>query len=83
MCCSHGRIYIEGAFHVTSAWLNGAFLGEHKSGYNSFWLRLDALANTTGAAPRAVWGGENVLALHVDATSGTGRSRFCRGLFSI
>ena len=56
---------------MTSAWFNGAFLGEHKSGYNSFWLRLDALANRTDA-PKATWGGANVLALHVDATSGTG-----------
>ena len=57
-------LYIEGSFHVTTAWLNGESLGTHDAGYTSFWLRLDGKAT--------VWGGANVLSLHVDASSGTG-----------
>jgi beta-galactosidase/beta-glucuronidase len=57
-------IYIEGSFHTTTAYINGAQIGYHQAGYTSFWLRLD---NTS-----AVYGGENVLALYVDATFGTG-----------
>ena len=57
--------YTEGIFHVTTAWLNGKQLGVHKSGYTSFGLRLD---NVPGAA----FGKENVLALHVNASFGSG-----------
>ena len=59
-------VYIEGAFHVTSAWLNGKPLGAtHKAGYTSFYLALHASGS-------AAWGQPNVLALHVNASSGTG-----------
>ena len=37
-------LYIEGSFHATTAFLNGADIGFHEAGYTSFWLRLD---NTT------------------------------------
>lgn len=57
-------VYIEGSFHITNAYLNGKHLGEHAAGYTSFWLRLDDAG--------ANWGSENVLALHVNATTGTG-----------
>ena len=45
--------------------LKGKPLGLHKQGYTSFSLRLD---NVDGAN----FGGENVLAVYVDATTGTG-----------
>lgn len=57
-------VYIEGSFHITNSWFNGKHLGEHPAGYTSFWLRLDDQA--------IKYGGENVLALYVDATTGTG-----------
>lgn len=58
-------LYIEGSFHATTAFLNGADIGFHEAGYTSFWLRLD---NTT-----VHYGDqENVLALYVDASFGTG-----------
>ena len=57
-------LYVEGAFHETSVYLNGARLLYHAAGYTSFWVRLD----DAGAA----WGGSNVLAIRVNASSGTG-----------
>ena len=56
-------VYIEQSFHITNSYFNGVHLGEHPAGYTSFWLRLD---------DKAKWGAENVLALHVNATTGTG-----------
>lgn len=56
-------VYIEGSFHVTNSYFNGRHLGEHPAGYTSFWLKL---------SEGAKWGEENVLALHVNATTGTG-----------
>ena len=56
-------VYIEGSFHVTNSYFNGKHLGEHPAGYTSFWLKL---------SDGAKWGQENVLALHVNATTGTG-----------
>ena len=40
-------------------------MGNHSAGYTSFWLRLDDAGANFGDQ-------ENVLAMHVDATSGTG-----------
>ena len=57
-------VYIEGSFHVTNSWFNGAHLGQHNAGYTSFWLKLDE--------EKIKFGAENVLALYVDATTGTG-----------
>ena len=57
-------LYVEGAFHETSVYLNGARLLYHAAGYTSFWVRLDDAG--------AVWGGSNVLAIRVNASSGTG-----------
>ena len=64
-------LYVEGAFHETTVWLNGKPLAKHKAGYTSWWIRLDnQLApvhyGTKGAAET------NVLAFFVDASSGTG-----------
>lgn len=58
-------LYIEGSFHETSTWLNGIQIGFHKQGYTSWWLRLDT-------AHGVRFGAENVLALYVDASTGTG-----------
>ena len=58
-------LYFEGSFHATTAFLNGADIGFHEAGYTSFWLRLD---NTTVHYGDT----ENVLALYVDASFGTG-----------
>ena len=59
-------LYCEGAFHETTAWLNGAKVGYHKQGYTAFSLRLDNI-------PGVKFGGEeNVLAVYMDASSGTG-----------
>jgi len=63
-------LYFEGAFHTTQAWLNGVPLSNqhgdviHRAGYTSFWLRIDD--------KKAKFAEKNVLALHVDATTGTG-----------
>ena len=57
-------VYIEGSFHITNSWFNGAHLGQHNAGYTSFWLKLDE--------EKIKFGAENVLALYVDATTGTG-----------
>jgi len=63
---SHVSAYFDGAFAVTTAYLNGVRVMNHMgSGYTSFAVRLD---NASGA----VWGGENVLALFIDATVTTG-----------
>lgn len=63
---SHVEVYFDGVFAVTEAFLNGVAVMNHSgSGYTSFAVRLD---NVTGVA----WGGENVLALFVDATITTG-----------
>eukprot|EP00729_Bicosta_minor_P014267 gene14267-24200_t len=68
------EVYIEGSFHRTQVWLNGVPLGLHKAGYTSFSLRLD---NVPGAqfGPSAT----NVLAVYVDATTGTG---WCGAIFN-
>eukprot|EP01062_Namystynia_karyoxenos_P053520 TRINITY_DN4338_c0_g1_i1.p1 TRINITY_DN4338_c0_g1~~TRINITY_DN4338_c0_g1_i1.p1 ORF type:complete len:979 (+),score=225.56 TRINITY_DN4338_c0_g1_i1:75-2939(+) len=60
-------IYIEGSFHTTRAWLNGVEVGSlHMQGYTSFWIRLDS-------HPGVQWGDAgNVLALYVNASTGTG-----------
>lgn len=58
-------LYIEGSFHATTAFLNGADIGFHEAGYTSFWLRLDNTTIHYGDK-------ENVLALYVDASFGTG-----------
>eukprot|EP01065_Artemidia_motanka_P030865 TRINITY_DN3700_c1_g1_i2.p1 TRINITY_DN3700_c1_g1~~TRINITY_DN3700_c1_g1_i2.p1 ORF type:complete len:955 (+),score=244.92 TRINITY_DN3700_c1_g1_i2:106-2970(+) len=60
-------IYIEGSFHKTKSWVNGVPIGtEHDQGYTSFWLRLDDIAQVNYGDQ------ENVLALRVNASTGTG-----------
>jgi beta-galactosidase len=59
-------IYFEGIFHETTPWVNGKQVGYHKQGYTPFALRLDNI-------PGIKFGDEeNVLALFVDASTGTG-----------
>lgn len=81
-------VYIEGSFHATTAFLNGVDIGYHEAGYTSFWLRLDNttvrlmllrsgisifFTLTCLLAEQVHYGDtENVLALYVDATFGTG-----------
>lgn len=61
------EVYIEGSFHRTQAWLNGVPLGLHQAGYTSFSLRLDNVPGVQFGP-----GATNVLAVYVDATTGTG-----------
>ncbi len=48
----------DGVFRNCTVWLNGHRLGNHPSGYTSFWFDVTDIAN---------YGGENVLAVFVDA----------------
>jgi len=66
--------YLEGAFHVTTAWLNGQQLAPpHLAGYTSFALRLDNSSNVTYTDSAACTEAEaNVLAIYVDASFGDG-----------
>ena len=57
-------VYIEGVFLETQWWLNGVSIYNHTAGYTSFWIRLDG--------PAARFGGANVLAVYVNAKTGTG-----------
>lgn len=50
-------LYFEGIFRDSDVWLNGKFLGNHPSGYTSFFYNI---------AKAAHFGGKNVLAVHVD-----------------
>ena len=56
-------VWFEGAFHEVEAWLNGHPLGKHVAGYTSFSFRVDQLARP---------GETNVLAMRVNASTGTG-----------
>jgi beta-galactosidase len=47
----------DGVYRDSLIWLNGHFLGRHRSGYTSFRYDISRLAN---------YGGRNVLAVHVD-----------------
>ena len=62
---SHVEVYFQGVFSVATVYLNGVPVIAHACGYTSFGARLD---NVSGV----VWGGENVLAIFVDATVTTG-----------
>ena len=50
-------IDFDGIYRDSKVWLNGNYLGRHASGYTSF--RYDI-------TPYAIYGGRNVLAVHVD-----------------
>jgi beta-galactosidase len=50
-----------GAFSVSYWWLNGVYLGVHDMGYTNAIFRLDNASLLVG-------GGDNVLAVYVDAT---------------
>jgi beta-galactosidase len=56
----HGKtleLEFGGIFRDSKIWLNGQFLGEHKSGYTSFFYDITKIAKV---------GGENVLTVRVD-----------------
>ena len=61
---SHIELYVEGAYSVATYYLNGQLLGTHQNGYTSAIWRLDSVP---GAALRFGDGGDNVLAVFVDA----------------
>ena len=50
-------IDFDGIYRDSLVWLNGHFLGQHRSGYTSFRYDIGEVANC---------GGENVLSVHVD-----------------
>ncbi len=52
------RIDFDGVSRNCRVWLNGRYLGRHKSGYTGFGFDL---------APHAIYGGRNVLAVRADA----------------
>ncbi len=60
-------LYIEGSFHITTVWLNGVNVSTHEQGYTSFAIRLDNVPGVRFGTTQ-----ENVLAVYVDASSGTG-----------
>ena len=64
-----GETYIrfEGAFHHTTAFLNGKYVSQHGSGYTPFSIRLDNETNI-----RFGENFSNVLALRTDASFGSG-----------
>ena len=58
----------EGSFHETFVYFNNQFIGVHKAGYTSFSVRLDNTSNVRYGSS----GQPNVLALYVNASTGTG-----------
>jgi len=59
-------LYCEGSFHTTTVFLNGYQLApSHRAGYTSWSLHLNEFA-------RFGEGSENVLAVYIDASKGTG-----------
>eukprot|EP01062_Namystynia_karyoxenos_P072830 TRINITY_DN6932_c0_g1_i1.p1 TRINITY_DN6932_c0_g1~~TRINITY_DN6932_c0_g1_i1.p1 ORF type:complete len:1025 (+),score=273.18 TRINITY_DN6932_c0_g1_i1:110-3076(+) len=59
------EVEFEGVFHYASIFLNGVPLLDHLCGYTGFTVRLD---NSTALQ----WGADNVLAVRVDASFGSG-----------
>jgi beta-galactosidase len=55
----HVFVDFEGAMTASTAWINGARLGEYKGGYTPFSFDL---------TPHVNWSGENVLAVDLDST---------------
>ena len=51
------ELQFDGIFRDSEVWLNGKFLARHPSGYSGFNLDISRLAN---------FGGDNVMAIHVD-----------------
>ena len=58
-------IYFDGAFRYSTVYFNGQRIGYHHCGYTSFYFRLDN-------ASMVNYGKENVIAVYVDALSGSG-----------
>jgi hypothetical protein len=64
-------IEFDGVYKNSDAWLNGVYLGHHTSGYVAFRYFLHNVTRPGDAtgAPVLRFGGENVLAVRVDALS--------------
>ena len=62
-------LYIEGSFHVTTIWVNGVEVTRHVQGYTSFVVRLDDIPGIHFGAGSS---NENVMAIFVDGSYGTG-----------
>eukprot|EP00040_Diaphanoeca_grandis_P011360 m.58192 g.58192 ORF g.58192 m.58192 type:complete len:953 (+) comp22513_c0_seq2:99-2957(+) len=60
-------LYIEGAYHVSTWWINGVNITTHKQGYTSFWLRLDNVEGLTYGTDA-----HNEVAVFMDASFGSG-----------
>ena len=56
-------VKFDGVFRNSTVWLNGFWLGHHRSGYTSFRYDISDVAN---------YGAENVLSVRVDATEEEG-----------
>jgi len=59
------RIYLhfDGIYRDSKVWINGFFMGRHRSGYTGFYYDIRDFLN---------YGAENTVAVHVDATSNEG-----------
>jgi hypothetical protein len=71
---SHVSVVFEGAFHYSMVYINGVLIGNHTCGYTSFDVPLwsDHSADDSTGTPLKFGGGENVISVYTDATSGTG-----------
>ena len=64
------RLEFEGTYRAAQVYLNGLFIGQHESGYTSYFLRIDNIT-----APNATLrydGTPNVLAVRTDASAPSG-----------
>ena len=59
----------DGVYKNSDVWLNGAFLGHHRSGYMAFRYFLHNATRADGSLAFVAGGGDNVLAVRVDALS--------------
>lgn len=63
-------LLFDGVYRNSDMWLNGVFLGHHTSGYTSFrWFIHNLTSPDAPGKPVIVYGGDNVLAVRVDALS--------------
>jgi beta-galactosidase/beta-glucuronidase len=62
-------LQFDGVFHTTKIYLNGQGIGSHQCGYTSFNLRLDNSSEIKYGVGKA---NENVLAMFVDGSKGSG-----------
>jgi hypothetical protein len=64
-------LLFDGVYKNSDVWLNGIFVGHHTSGYTSFrwWLHNVTAPGAPGKPVLVYGGGDNVLAIRVDALS--------------